>query len=145
MIRPKLKYWLLILAVVIITSVAIEIHNVRENRAQRKRNVVYQMTLRSYSEVLKPGMTRKEVEDYLRARNTPIRQMCCVGRKKLSRSVYDDLAKIGQEDAPWFCSEKNIYVAFEFDGTEPRAPAWAAEASDKLTTVTLYPWLEGCL
>ena len=65
--------------------------------------------------------------------------MCCVDIKK-SVDVWDDLVKIAQEDAPWFCSEKNIYIAFQFTGTASRA-----EPSDKLISVTVYPWLEGCL
>jgi hypothetical protein len=140
-----MKYWLLLLAVLVITSGVIGMHNVREKRSQQKREVAYQTALRSYSGVLKPGMIRKEVEDYLRARNTPFRQMCCVDFKKSSKGVYDDLTKIAQEDAPWACSEKNIYVAFQFAGSGPHAGAPTAEASDKLTAVTIYPWLEGCL
>jgi hypothetical protein len=144
-----MKYWGLLLAVVVITFAVIGIHNVREKlsqqkRSQQEREVAYQTALRSYSGVLRPGMTRKEVEDYLRARNTLFRQMCCVDLKKFSKSAYDDLVKIGQEDAPWVCSEKNIYVAFQFAGTEPHATAPTAEASDKLIAVTKYPWLEGC-
>jgi hypothetical protein len=60
-------------------------------------------------------------------------QMCCVDFKDTSPRGYDDLAKIGQEPAPWACSEKNVYVAFQFD------------SFDTLKSVTLYRWLEGCL
>jgi hypothetical protein len=95
---------------------------------------------------LNQEMTRKEVEDLLRAKNKAFQQMCCVDIKK-PMGVWDDLVKIAQEDAPWFCSEKNVYIAFQFAGSRPpeRAPGWDAEASDKLTAVSLYPWLEGCL
>jgi hypothetical protein len=90
-------------------------------------------------------MTRKEVEDYLRARHINFRQMCCVDVKTFSKGVYDDLAQIGQEDAPWFCSEKNIYIAFQFTGQARNAAGWGADDSDKLKTVSIYRWLEGCL
>jgi hypothetical protein len=40
-------------------------------------------------------MTRKEVEDYLRARNVEFGHMCCVDGQ-LSKGVWDDLTKIGQ-------------------------------------------------
>ena len=140
-----MKYWFLLAAIVVIAFVMIGAHNVREKRSQQKREAAYQTALRSYSEVLKPGMTRKEVEDYLRARNASFRQMCCVNRKDFSKRAYDDLTMIGREDAPWVCSEKNIYIAFQFSGTETRSGAPTAEASDKLTAVTVYPWLEGCL
>jgi hypothetical protein len=46
-----------------------------KKRAQLQREAGYQSTLRSYSEVLKPGMTRKEMEDYLRAKKIGFRQM----------------------------------------------------------------------
>ena len=99
------------------------------------------MALRSYSQILKPGMKRKEVEDYLSAKNTPFRQMCCVDQKHLNRTVYDDLVKIGKEDAPWFCGENNVYIAFQFDGPK-RSIGPTADASDTLSAITMYRWLE---
>jgi hypothetical protein len=96
--------------------------------------------------MFKPGMTRKEVEDYFHANGIVFRQMCCVDSQS-HKWVWDDLTKIAREEHPWFCSEKNIYIAFQFDGSRSpdRAPGWDAEASDKLTAVSLYPWFEGCL
>jgi hypothetical protein len=138
-----MKYWPLLLAVVVIALVVISVRNARERRSQRKRDAAYETTLRSYSAIFKPGMSRNEVEELLRTRNQVFRQMCCVDIKK-RMDVWDDLVKIAEEDAPWVCNEKNIYIAFQFAGTEPRAtPPWA-EPSDKLTAVTVYPWLEGC-
>jgi hypothetical protein len=131
--------WRLAALAAIIGLVAIAINNMHEKRSREKRNIAYQATLRSYSEVFKPGMTRKEVEGLLRSRNNIFRQMWCVDIKK-SVDVWDDLVKIAQEDAPWVCSEKNIYIAFQFTGTASRA-----EPSDTLISVTVYPWLEGCL
>ena len=91
-------------------------------------------------------MTRKEVEDHLRARNVKFRQMCCVEEdKRFSTNVYDDLVKIGQEDAPWVCSEKNVYVAFQFIGPHQDGLGPAADASDRLRAISIYRWLEGCL
>lgn len=58
--------------------------------------------------------------------------------------VWDDLVKIAQEDTPWVCSEKNIYIAFQFAGTGPHAAPPSAGPSDTLTAVTVYPSLEGC-
>jgi hypothetical protein len=93
-------------------------------------------------------MTRKQVEEYLSAKHLLFRQLCCVSVKEFSRGVYDnsydDLVKIGQEDVPWVCSENNVYIAFEFLGSQkdslPRA-----EPSDKLKDVTVYHKLDGCL
>jgi hypothetical protein len=139
-----MRYWPLLAAVVVVAFVLIGIRGVRERRSQQKRDVAYQTTLRSYSEVFKPGMRRKEVEDSLRTRNVTFRQMCCVDIKK-PMGVWDDLVKIAQEDPPWICSEKNIYIAFQFAGTRPQAAPPSAEASDGLTAVNVYPHLEGCL
>jgi hypothetical protein len=92
-----MKRWLLLIAALIaVALVAFGVRHVLEERAQRKREVAYAKTLRSYSEVLRTGMTRKDVEEYLSTRNAPFRHMCCVDRKEFSRGVYDDLVKIGQ-------------------------------------------------
>jgi hypothetical protein len=145
-----MKRWLVFLvAVGAIACVVMGVHIVREKRAlrelaQREREVAYQAALRSYSDVITPGMTRKEVEDYLGARNVSFRQMCCVDRKEFSKDVYDDLTKIGEEDAPWVCNEKNIYIAFQFRGTQTHERESRAEASDRLSSVSLYRSLEGC-
>jgi hypothetical protein len=139
-----MRYWALLAAGVFIAFVLIGMHNVREKRSQQKRDVAYQTALRSYSEVIKPGMTRKEVEDLLHARNKAFRQLCCVDIKK-PMGVWDDLVKIAQEDPPWICNAKNIYIAFQFGGTRPQAAPPSAEPSDRLTAVTVYPHLEGCL
>ncbi len=93
-------------------------------------------------------MTREEVENYLTAKNVAYRQMCCVSVKRFSTGVYDsaydDLVKIGHEDVGWFCSENNVYVAFQFFGSEKNGLP-TAEPSDKLKDMTIYHWLDGCL
>jgi len=85
-------------------------------------------------------MTRKEVESYLRAKALGFQRMCCIDE----RSAFADLVKIGSEDAPWYCSEQNIYVAFQFAGVEPHE-ALKVSDSDSLKRVTIFRWLEGCL
>jgi hypothetical protein len=70
-------------------------------RVKKTREFAYEAVLRSYSEALKLGATRKEVEDYLRAKDVEFRRMCCVDSKqRFSTNVYDDLTKVGQENAP---------------------------------------------
>jgi hypothetical protein len=90
-------------------------------------------------------MTRKELEDYLRARNIAFRQMCCVEHPDFSKGVYDDLTQIGQEEAPWFCRQKNVYVAFQFTGPQRANLTPTANPADVLRAVSVYRWLEGCL
>jgi len=55
--------------------------------------------------------------------------------------------RIGQEDVPWFCSEHNIYIAFEFAnfGHERDTIGVEASDSDTLKQISIFPWLEGCL
>src|SRR5262245_26425597 len=118
------------------------------NEHSDAREVEYRKVLLSYSEVLKAGMTRKQVEDYLSAQHIPFRQMCCATVKEFSGGVvehaYDDLVKIGEEDVPWFCSENNVYIAFQFLSPKP-LPLPEASSSDTLKDLSVYHWLEGCL
>jgi len=140
-----MKRWLsVILVLIAVALVAFGVRHVLEKRSERRREIAYQSAFRSYSERLRPGMTRKEVEDYLRAGNIRFQQMCCVDHN-LSTGVWDDLTKIGQEDAPWFCSENNVYVAFQFSGPKRNGVGWSADPSDTLRAVSVYHWLEGCL
>jgi hypothetical protein len=92
-------------------------------------------------------MNRKEVEHYLHTRNVEFRQTCCVDSSELStRGSWDDLTKIGEEGHPWFCSEHNVYVAFQFtDHTKKVGVDFEADDMDTLKAITLYHWLEGCL
>ena len=62
-----------------------------EKRATEKREAVYQRTPLSYSNILKPGMSRKGMEDYFHSRNIVFQQMCCVDPNTFSKGVYDDL------------------------------------------------------
>jgi len=145
MIQLGMKQWrALILALAAVALLALGARHVLERRARQKREIGYESALRSYSERLRPGMTRKEVEDYLRERNVQFGQMCCVDGQ-LSKDVWADLTKIGQEEAPWFCSEHNVYVAFQFTGRKRTGVVTTAEPSDTLKTVSIFHRLEGCL
>ena len=56
----------------------------------------------------------------------------------------DDLVKIGAESTPWFCSENNVYIAFEFN---PKSHGEQSDTndSDVLKRVSVFHQLEGCL
>jgi hypothetical protein len=131
--------------VAVVTLSIILVRQRSEKRAQAEREAGYRSAVHAYSEVLKPGMTRKDVEEYRGARNLRFRHMCCVEMKNFPKGVYDDLTKVGQEDAPWMCSEKNVYVAFQFTGQPRNATEPEADASDRLRAITIYRWHEGCL
>jgi hypothetical protein len=137
----------LLLVLLVVSLFAFGLRHELKKRAQARREAAYQSALRSYTEVLKPVMTRKEVEDYLHGRSVQFRQMCCVDAMELSkRKSWDDLVKIGEESAPWFCSENNVYLAFQFiDDGKQQTNWWKADDLDTLKSITIYHWLEGCL
>ena len=102
---------LLVAAAVLISTLAV--WNSVRAAATRKRETGYSLALKAYSEALHPGMTRKDIEDYLRSRKTQFRsELGPVGGRP--ESQWADLVKIGEEAAPWFCSEAYVYVAFVF-------------------------------
>ena len=115
--------------------------NALGQNAKQRREATYQSTLHAYSEDLKPGMTRKEVEDYLHAKSTPYVTMCCVDE----RSAMADLVRIGKEKHPWYCSEHVVYIAFQFVDEPFDGHHSSHRDSDKLKAVTIHHSLEGCL
>jgi hypothetical protein len=101
----------------------------------QKREALYRSALAAYSKDLKPGMTRKDVEDYLGARATPF-----------EKGVAADLVKIGQERSPeWFCSELEVFVSFDFEAVEPHSRALEPHAMDVLKKAYIYSRAGGCL
>jgi hypothetical protein len=57
---------------------------------------------------------------------------------------WDDLVKISEESAPWFCGENNVYLAFEFN---PKAQGELSDTnvSDILKRISVFHQLEQCL
>ena len=109
--------------------------------AKQKREAAYQDALKSYSDALKPGVTRKDVEDYLHSKGTPYVTTCCA----LERSASSVLVKIGTEKHPWYCSERVVYIAFVFVDEPHEGVVSSHRDSDKLRSITVYHQLEGCL
>jgi cell division protein YceG involved in septum cleavage len=68
-----------------------------DSHVRNIQEATYQATLRSYSTNLKPGMTRKAVEENLRSRGVIFQQ----------RDAASDLILIGKGEPDWVCSEKN--------------------------------------
>ncbi len=137
------RRWVLLIVVAIFLIVsAFGVKGVIDKRAEQKRQIEYQSVLMEYSGVLKPGMTRHDVESYLHSKGLSFQQMCCVG---VRRSAWADLVRIGKEKAPWPCSQLNVYVALEFEMAEPHGIIHDARDSDRLEDVKLFPQLQGCL
>ena len=87
-------------------------------------------------------MTRKNVEDYLRSKGVSFFQES--GTVSTDDSALSDLAKIGEEKHPWYCSEHNVYLAFHFTADHPQG-LFPHSDTDTLKTITVYHQLEGCL
>ena len=115
-----------------------------KEQAREARERTYQSTLGVYSNDLKPGLTRKNVEAYLRERRLDFERMCCVGRS----SYYADLVKIGEEAASWYCSDEYVYMAFEFAAVKPHtilSGSYLGLDSDVLRHIEIYRFSADCL
>jgi hypothetical protein len=119
------RWGLLVIAAALLIVCGLGDQEVIEKRAARKRQTEYEAVLREYSGALKSGMSRREVESYIRLRGRSFRKMCCI---RGPRNAYADIVKIGEEKAPWYCNKYNVYVAFEFETTEPHGTVPDARA-----------------
>jgi len=135
-----MKRWLMMLIALVIALSALAVWSSVRAMGKRKREIGYEVSLRTYSDVLHPGMTRKELEEYLRSRNTNFSWIFTAfdGR---TTSQYADLVKIGEETAPWYCGEEYVYVAFEFSGVE----TYRQNDSDVLERIEIFQPDTGCL
>jgi hypothetical protein len=144
-----MKQWLRPVLVVVVAGLfLLGIRYELKKQAQKRREATYQSELRSYSQALKPGTKRKEVEDYLRSKNPDFSQMCCVEPSdSAKRHTWDDLVKIGEEEHPWFCSEHFVYVAFRFaDHVQiENGYSFKDDDSDTLKTLSIFHQFGGCL
>jgi len=98
----------------------------------------------SFSQVLKPGMTRKDVEDYFRANKIQFGQMCCVEDE--NKHSYDDVIEIGTRHFPVPCGDNSYYVAFIFNDQTQHPPVGflQAEDLDTLRSITTVHWVDDC-
>jgi hypothetical protein len=116
-------------------------HKAPAQSEKQKREAAYQAALQSYSEALKPGMTRKNVEDYLKAKGVKYERMCCIDEK----TAWVDIVGIGKEKHPWYCSAHNVYIAFQFADEPHEGSRISDRDSDKLKSITVHHSLDGCL
>ena len=132
------------LLILVLAAILIVVASVRwyERQAQRKRDARYQASLRQYSEQFRPGSSRKIVEDYFRAKGIPVWQEFGPG----SLDALSDLILIGKDAGPWYCSNWNVYVAFDFAALEKHAEFELAPLnSDSLRKIHVRHMGEGCL
>jgi hypothetical protein len=117
----------------------IGILHIRSVHLKSQREAGYEAALRSYNSIFAPGTTRQGVEEFLDAKRIPFRRTCC----DLDNKTYADETRIGTELSPWYCSENDIYIEFQFAAKPIGRPS--QQSSDTLTTIAIRPKLEGCL
>jgi hypothetical protein len=128
---------LLILIVLIVIPVAFVLRARGLARRVEMREAAYQSVLRSYSSVLTPGMSRREVQTHLTQNGKSF------GQRSSGGAAYT-LVKVGEEEHPWHCSEHNVYVRFVFKPADP-SRLMSTDGEDTLTSVDIYKQLEGCM
>jgi hypothetical protein len=137
----KKRWGLLVIAAALLIVCVLGIKSVIEKRAARKHQTEYEAVLGVFRHPeVRHATTRSRVLSSTEGRS--FRQMCCI---RGPRNAYADIVKIGEEKAPWYCNKYNVYVAFEFETTEPHGIVPDARDSDRLETTSLFPWLEECL
>jgi hypothetical protein len=135
-----MRRWLLVGSTLILLLVVYyAVWLVRAKLVERQHEAYYKATLNSYNQVLPIGVSRGEVEAVLRSRHVSFLTFCCVDQEYTNT----DIAKIGEEAKPWYCSEYNVYVEFQFSsGTNGFAPG---DPSDRLKKIAIMRKLERCL
>jgi len=87
------------------------------------RAAQYHAILRTYSDVLKPGMKRSDVENYF------------IMSKYVSfnRQASEDTVEIAHERAGWICQEQLVYLTFELESKKQLV----ADPEDSLVRISL--------
>ncbi len=102
----------------------------------RHDDVKYGSELSSYQRDLKPGVSRKEVENYFRDRNIPFSRMCCVTTHHAYGSL-DDIVFLRIENHPWPCGTEYVDIGFVFDEqqNQPYTRQSMADPTDTLVGI----------
>jgi hypothetical protein len=105
-----------------------------ETQAQTKRETTYKAVLHAHTQIINPGMKRKEVEEYPRSNKIEFVQLS-----------LDDLTQIGEDEPSWFCGSSRVYVKFQFIGVKPPEPRSKANDEDTLDKLKIFHWADNCL
>jgi hypothetical protein len=124
------RWWLPVIAVVVAAASS----TIAVRYVQRQNSANLAAALSNYEQSLRPGMSRKDVEDYLRTRGITFLEQCCNG---VPGSAFSVLIPVGKEGAHWYCETVPDYVSLEFVATEPHEPGAGPSNSDVLREVHL--------
>jgi hypothetical protein len=104
-------------------------------REAAKREEVYQSTLRSYRQIVKPGMKRRDVEEYLRSKNI-----------EFFRLPDDDLTKIGEDDSlSLFCGRPDVFLQFQFTASPQQGHQIDGDDKVTLNKIEIIRKGSGCI
>ncbi len=120
---------------------AFAIRQVNKKRRITANAAAIRVALIHYEQNLKPGLNRKEVEDYLRVHGIGFGERCC----NVPNGAFSIVVRVGEEEVPWFCSSWPDHVSFEFIPTEAQGSPSQPLNSDVLKEVHLTSNGEGCL
>ena len=127
-------------AIVVAIAIALTVRTVRKDHRDKARIAGNQQALRTYSQTFRPGISRNQVQDLLRKKETNFFERCCYEE----RSAFAVLVQVGEEDAPWYCSSWPDFVVFEFTGTQQGA-LLKPSPEDVLKDIHLASNGEACL
>jgi hypothetical protein len=128
----------IIIGIVLIIALAWMIRHTWEVHQRTKRDAQYQTALHTYTDEIKPGMARSDVEEILRRRNTSFQQV------KLAGDGLEDLITIGREDPTGFCIWNDVDVRIHFNSSYDKSDAKGLPA-DKVEYVNIFEWPRDCL
>ena len=105
----------------------------------------YNSALSPYVRDLKLGVSRKEVEDYLHARNIKFQRRCCTATDLISDTgnhiladAFDDWIPLREEFRPWPCGGAYVFIAFEFEGLRPYSESGHVTADERDTLEAIH-------
>jgi hypothetical protein len=123
----KRRWHSTVLILICVLAAGIALDAAWERHVRRMRDASYLEALQSYSANLKPGMTRKDVEQSFRTRGVAFQQW----------GAESDLILVGKGKPDWVCSDKSEYLAFHFAPAQ-QGEAWKAQDADTLTRINLF-------
>ncbi len=119
-----MKPWLVIGWGIVIVLALVNIQSfMRAKKMEQRRQASYGAKVDVYRSILKPGITRQQVEAYLRQTGAAYQRTCC------EAGVFSDLTRIGHEAPGWVCRNWDVYVEFKFANSDRNEAAAAQEDS----------------
>jgi hypothetical protein len=124
-----MKLWLVVgWGIVIVLALGNVQSFVRAKQKEQQRQASYRTKVDVYRSILKPGITRQQVEAYLRQTGAPYQRNCC------EAGVFSDRTPVGHEAPGWVCRSWDVFVEFKFAGKYQSAAA----PEDMLQKVDLF-------